>query len=140
MLDSEIIHNGLVVILCCEAGVGEVFVDVVPLAQAAVVEHLQFVGDDEGNDTVCQAFLEHEEATHAPVAVLERMNALETHVEVENVFQRLCLLAVVICQQRCHCAGNVLGQAGVDAAYLVGQAFVVAHGKPFLATVGSSRL
>ena len=36
-------------VLCRQAGVHEVAIDMPPLLQAAVVAHRQFVADDEGN-------------------------------------------------------------------------------------------
>ena len=40
VFDSEVVQEGFVVVLGGEAGVAEEFADVVPFAEAAVVEHL----------------------------------------------------------------------------------------------------
>jgi hypothetical protein len=62
---------------------------VAPFTETAVVEHLEFIRDDEGDYFVGQTFLEHQQTTYSAIAVLERMNALEVYVESEDVFQRL---------------------------------------------------
>ena len=72
----------------CEAGVGQESVDVAPLPQTAIIEKLEVVGDDERHNTVSQTLLEHQQTSHTTIAVLERMNLLETHVEFEDVVQR----------------------------------------------------
>ena len=48
--DSEVVEPRLVVILRREAGVARILMLGGPLLQIAVVEHLEVVGDDEGND------------------------------------------------------------------------------------------
>ena len=57
-----------------------------PLTQATIIEHLQFVGDDEGNDTTTQALFKHDETTYTPITVLERVNLLETDMIIEDIF------------------------------------------------------
>ena len=48
-------------VLGCEAGVCEVAIDVAPFFETSIIEHLQFVCDDKGDDAVCETFLEHQE-------------------------------------------------------------------------------
>ena len=55
-----------------------------PFAQATIVEHLQFVGNDEWHDATTQTLLEHHETPHTAIAVLERMNLLEADMKVDN--------------------------------------------------------
>ena len=76
-----------VLILGCEDGICEVTIDVSPFAETTIVEEFEVVCDDEGDDVVSKAFFEHDEATHATVAILEGMNLLEADVEVENIFE-----------------------------------------------------
>ena len=135
--NSEIVQRGFVGVLRGEAGVEEVAVDVVPFAQSAIIEHLEFVGDDKRHDVVGQAFFEQEEATDATVTILERMNALETHMEIEQVVERFGGLGVILGQEACHGVVNIFGCTGFGAAYFVGQLLVFAYGKPWLTTVGS---
>jgi hypothetical protein len=57
ILNSEIVERLFVFILCRKASFGEVFVDMAPLVEAAVIEHLQFVGNNEWHDIAGQTFL-----------------------------------------------------------------------------------
>lgn len=68
-------------VLGCQAGVGQVAVGVAPFTQSSVVEHLQLVGNDEGNDAALETLLEHDEASDTAVAVLKRMDALKTYMK-----------------------------------------------------------
>ncbi len=56
------------------------------ILQITIIEHLQFVGDDEGNDTTTQALFKHDETTYTPITVLERVNLLETDMIIEDIF------------------------------------------------------
>ena len=86
ILDSEIVKYGFIVVLCGETGVCKIAIDMPPLTQATIIEHLQFVGDDEGNDTTTQALFKHDETTYTPITVLERVYLLETDMKIEDVF------------------------------------------------------
>ena len=66
-----------------------------PFVETSVIEHFQIICDDKGDDVISEAFLEHDEATNAPVAILERMNLLEADMEIKNVFEGLALNGVV---------------------------------------------
>lgn len=72
-----------------EAGVCEIAVNTPPLAQATVIEQFQLVSDDEWYNATAQALLEHDEASHAAIAILEGVYLLETNMEVEDIFQRM---------------------------------------------------
>lgn len=133
--NSEVIEQCLVVVLCRKAGVAQIFAHGGPLLQTAVVEHLEVIGDDEGNDAGCQTLLEHQEPSDAAVAILKRVDALETLVQIENVVERLVPSGVVLRKKTLHFAVDVLGRRGLHAADLVGQTLVVAHGEPLLAAV-----
>ena len=50
-----------------------------------VVEHLQFVGNNEGHDATSKTLLEHQKATYTTITVLEGMDTLEANMEVEDV-------------------------------------------------------
>ena len=86
-------------ILSCEAGVCQVFVDFAPVAQTSVVEQLQLICDDEWHNVICQTFLEHDESADTAIAVLEWVDALELAVEVYDVFKGFGFDAFVMCQQ-----------------------------------------
>lgn len=103
--------------------------------QTAVVEHLEVVGDDEGNDAGRQTLLEYHESSNPAVAILKRVDALETLVQVENVVECFVPPGVVLRKESLHLTVHLLGRRSLHAAHLVGQTFVVAHGEPFLAAV-----
>ena len=75
-------QDGFVLILGCETGICEVTVNVAPLAEATIIEKLEVVCDDKGDDGVSEAFLEDNEATNSPVAILEWVNLLEANMKV----------------------------------------------------------
>jgi len=107
-----------------------------PLTQTSVIEHLQFVGDDERNDTTAQALLKHDETPNASITILERVYLLEANMKIENVFQRVLLLGVVTFYQSLHAFLHPFWLTRVRTAHLVGQTLVVANGKPILTDVG----
>ena len=74
-------------VLGCEAGVYEVAIDVAPFFETSIIEHLEFVCDDKGDNPVCKAFLEHQETSDSAITVLERVNLLEAYMKVEDVFK-----------------------------------------------------
>ena len=133
--NSEIVEQGLVVVLRRETGVAQIFAYGWPLLQTSVVEHLEIIGDDEGNDAGRQALLEHHKSSDTAVAVLKRVDAFETLVQVENVVERLVSPGVVLRKESLHLTVHLLGRRSLHAADLVGQTLVVAHGEPLLAAV-----
>ena len=74
-------------VLGCEAGICEVAVNVPPFFETSIIEHLEFVCDDKGDNPVCKTFLEHQETSDSAIAVLERVNLLETYMKVKNVLK-----------------------------------------------------
>lgn len=133
--NSEVVEQRLVVVLCRKAGVAQIFAHGGPLLQTAVVEHLEVVCDDEGNDAGCQTLLEHHKASDTAVAVLKRVDAFETLVQVEDVVERLVPPGVVLRKKTLHLAVYLFGRCSLHAAHLVRQTLVVAYGEPLLAAV-----
>ena len=164
VFDSEIVECGLILVLRRQAGVGQVAVDVAPFAKAAIVEHLEFVGDDKRYDAAVQALLEHDETPHTTIAVLERVNLLEADVQVEDVLQRVLRLdfvevrcdsaiferarmalaapsfGIIPLQKPLHAFLHPFRLTRLFATHLVRQTLIVAYGKPVLAAVAGSRL
>ena len=95
-----------------------------PFMESAVIEQLEFIGNDKRNNAVGQAFLKHNQAAHTPVAVLKRMNLLEAHMEIEDVFQYLFFAMVIIADKFFHLAMYFLGRAGFYTANFVDFVFV----------------
>lgn len=102
--DSEAVEQRLVVVLRRKAGVAQILAYGGPLLQTTVVAHLEAVGDNEGNDAGRQTLLEHHKASNAAVAVLKRVDALETLVQVEDVVECLVASVVVLRQESLHLA------------------------------------
>ena len=86
--NPKILQCFLKLILRREAGVKQEALFTVPFGKAAVVEHLMALVDDEGYNVVLEALLQHDQAPDSAVAVLERVNALEAHVEGDDILQR----------------------------------------------------
>ena len=84
---------------------------------------------------VCKAFLEHYQAPHSSVAVLEWMDAFETLVQFNYVFQRLDLFGIVACQEDLHLLLHILRTSRVNASDLVREPLVVTDCEPVLAAV-----
>ena len=66
-----------------------------PFVETSVIEHFQIICDDKGDDVISEAFLEHDEATNAAIAILEGMNLLEAHMEIKKIFKRFLFDGVV---------------------------------------------
>jgi len=81
--DAKVGERGFELVLGSEADVREIPLFGIPVGKAAAVEHLHVVGDDEGDDTAAQAFLEHDEPSRAAIAVLEQVDALDLHLAVD---------------------------------------------------------
>ena len=117
------------------AGVAEIAGFGFPVLEAAVVEGFEVVRNDEGDEAAAEAFLEQQQAADAAVAVLEGVDALEAVVKVQQIIEGLFFLRVVCLEQLLHSDRDDLRHSGGPAANLVGEAFVVADGKPILAAV-----
>ena len=106
-----------------------------PFTQTAIIKHLYFVSDDERDDAAAQTLLEHDETAHAAISILERMNLFETDMKIEDIFQRVLILCVVVFYQSLHTIMNLFWFACILATDFVRQSFVVTNGKPILAAV-----
>ena len=51
IFDLEVVEKGLEVVLGCEACIEQEALDARPFTETSIVEHLQVVGDDEGDDS-----------------------------------------------------------------------------------------
>ena len=123
-------------ILCCKTGIGKVAINMPPFAQASIIEHLQLVGNDEGNNTCAQTLLEHNKTPNAPITILEWVYLFETNMEVENILKRTLLLGIVILYQSPDTIMHLFGFARILTTNFVWKSFIVANGKPVFATIG----
>ena len=67
----------LIYILSCQTSVCQITINVSPLFEAAIIKHLQFIGDDKGNNMIGQALLEHQQSTNSAITILEWMNTFK---------------------------------------------------------------
>lgn len=74
-----------------------------------------------------QCDLEHQQTAYSAIAVLERMNALEVYMEIEDVFQRLLAGVIVVAEQSLQLLMNLFRWASFLSAYLIRQQFVVTN-------------
>ena len=110
-----------------------------PFAQSTIVEHLEFVCNNEGHDTASQTLLKHHKTPHTTIAVLEGVNLLEADMKVENVLQCVLSLSVVTINESLHTVMNQFGLTRLLTTNLVGQTLIVAYGKPILAAIRRTR-
>ena len=106
-----------------------------PFVETSVIEHFQIICDDEGDDVISEAFLEHDEAPNTSIAILEGMKLLEANVEIKDVFEGLALDGVIIREEGFHSLVDFLWRAGVHASDFIWQTFIVTNSKPILLTI-----
>ena len=87
--NSKVVQISLKPILGGEAGVHEEAFFVVPFFEAAVVEQLQVILDNEGDNIVLQTLLEEDQAAYPTISVLEGVDAFEGHMECHDVLKGL---------------------------------------------------
>ena len=85
----EVIEPNFEFVLCGTAGIAQISAFADPFFQAAVVEQLQLLVDDERHDIVFQALLEEKQPPDPAVAVLKGMDTLETVMEIQQVVKGL---------------------------------------------------
>ena len=75
--------------MCGEAGVHTEAFFAIPFFQAAVVEQLEIILDDERHEIVLQLFLEEDQPADTAISVLEGMDALKCHMEYNDILEGL---------------------------------------------------
>ena len=111
-----------------------------PFAKSPIIEQFEAVIDDEWHDVVCQTLLEHQQPTYSAITVLKRMNQLESHMEIDNVFQRLLPIAIIVAYQSLHLLVNIFWRTCFLSSHLVRQPLVVANCEPVFLAIRRSRL
>ena len=138
--NSEIIQISFKAVLGGKAGVHKEAFFAIPFFEAAVVEQLQVILDNEGDNIVLQTLLEEDQTAYTAVSVLEGMDAFKGHMKGYNVLKGFSGQCVIVCQQLAHLTGNIFGKRGVITAHLVGKLFVLAYSEPILAAVAGAGL
>ena len=82
--NAEIVQINFESVLCGQAGIHHVSAFVIPLVQSTIVEHLQVILNDKGNDAVLEAFLEENQSSDTPITVLKGMNSFKLKMEVKQ--------------------------------------------------------
>ena len=84
--NSKVIQIRLKPVLGGEAGVHQEPFFPIPFFEAAVVEQLQIVLDDKGDNVVFQTLLKENQTAYTAVPVLEWMDAFKSHMEGNDIF------------------------------------------------------
>lgn len=87
MPNTVVLENRLEPILSGQAGIHKVAPEVIPFTQAPIVESLQVIRDNEGNNIVSKAFLKKKQPPYSTIAILERMNAFESDMKLNKVIK-----------------------------------------------------
>ena len=74
---------------------------------------------DKRNDIVFQTLLKHNQPAHTTVAVLERMDPLKLHMEVQNILKSFFLLGIVFRQKPFHLIGNFFWKGSIHTANFI---------------------
>lgn len=71
-------------ILSRKTGITQIAFFGIPFRQATVIEQLDFISDDEGNNLMFQTFFEKEEPSNPAIAVLKWVDPLKLHMEIKQ--------------------------------------------------------
>ena len=93
--DSEVIHDGLKLILRGQAGIQQIPLFRLPLMETTIVEHFEVIRNNERNNIVPQALLEEQKPPDTAISILKRMDGFKGIVEFQQVFQRLGRILIV---------------------------------------------
>lgn len=91
--------------LCLEAhlglraGIHQDAAILVPLADAVQIAGATLIVDDKGRDLVPEAFLEHQQASDAAIAVFKGVDALELHMEVKDFVEADLIMGFILLEQ-----------------------------------------
>lgn len=125
-----------ILILCGEAGVGQVTWFTIEFPQSAVVKLLVVVVDDEGNDAEGQAVFEEQQASYAAIAVLKGMNGFKVYMKFEQAVEIMVAHVLIMSQQFMDFLCYIIGSAGFFIANGIGQTFVFAYIEPVKVGIG----
>ena len=71
----------------------------VPFMQATIINHLQVILNNKRDNVIFEAFLDKDESTDTPVAILKRMDTLKIMMECNDLFERMIRKGVIVGQQ-----------------------------------------
>ena len=93
--DSEVIHDGLELILRGQAGIQQIPLFRLPLMETTIVEHFEVIRNNERNNIIPQALLEEQKPPDTAISILKRMDGFKGVVKFQQVFQRLGRILIV---------------------------------------------
>ena len=96
-----------------EAGVHEEAFFAIPFFEATVVEQLQVILDNEGDNIILQTLLKEDQAAYTTVSVLEGMDTFKCHMEGYDVLKGLSGQRIIRCQQLAYLTRNIFGECGI---------------------------
>ena len=83
-------------VLCCETSVGKIARHTLPLMQATIIEHLQFVSYYKRYNRMIQTFLEHYQSPYTTITILKGMDGFKTMVKVKDILKCHYRLALIL--------------------------------------------
>ena len=102
----------------------------VPFVEPAIIKHLQVILDNKRDNVIFKTFFEKDKSADTPIAVLERMNALEVVMECNDLFERMIRNGIIAGQQFGSLRFDFFRRGGISPADLVRNAFIFANSKP----------
>ena len=121
VFDLEVIEKRLIVVLGGQAGVDEKSINVSLFVYASVVEPFGGTGDDKWNNSISQAFFEHNKPPHTAIIVQEWMDQLKLLVKVYDVIQRLFFFGIVSREQGFHPLMDLFWRTSLPAFLLLAE-------------------
>ena len=99
VFNLEAVEQSLEVIQGGKTGAKLVAFDAGPLTETSIIEHIQVVGDDEGDGTSRWALLDHNQSTYTTIIISEWINCLEALMDVDIVLKGAFLDGIMLLQQ-----------------------------------------
>lgn len=90
-----------------------------PFVKTSVIEHLQFVCDDERYDIISEALLKHNEPSHTSITVLKRMYPLKAHMKIKDVFKCPLPDGIVFRKKSLYLLVNLFWRAGIHSSNFI---------------------
>lgn len=88
IFDSEIVKEFLVIVLCCQTGICKVPGNCFPFVQSTIIEHFQFVCNNERNNVVIKTFLEHYQASDSAITILKGVYCFKTLMKAKYIIKQ----------------------------------------------------
>ena len=102
----------------------------VPFMQATIINHLQVILNNKRDNVIFEAFLEKDESTDTPVAILKRMDTLKIMMECNDLFERMIRTGVIVGQQFENLRLDFFRCGGISTTDLVRNVLVLSDSKP----------